>query len=60
MDCVYPCTASLHNGGKREPGEGGCAVLLILVLHCAMNGRTAVLLIAPGELSGSLGSLTAI
>lgn len=61
MDCIYPYTASLHNGEKRELGrEGGCAVLLVLVPRCATNGRTAVPLLAPGELSESLGELTAI
>lgn len=32
----------------------------VLVLCCATNGRTAVPLLAPGELSGTLGELTAI
>lgn len=62
MDCIYPYTASLHNGEKGNWGgkEGGCAVVLVLVLRCATNGRTAVPLLAPGELCGSLGELTAI
>lgn len=37
--------------GKKGTGEGECAMLLVLVLHCATNGRTAVPLLTPGELS---------
>lgn len=46
--------------GKKGDGEGECAVLFGLVLRCATNDRIAVPLLAPGELAGSPGELTAI
>lgn len=59
MDCIYPYTLSPHNGEKGNwGGRMCCAVGSAPAL--STNGRTAVLLLAPGELSGSLGELAAI